>query len=247
MKIFLKIVGIILLVIALLITGVVIWQWENVRAVYMFVTSDAETISANIEEKRIEQEETLAVYEVTVQAPTAVQSNDLLDGKVTPEQVKQDLGITQELEKAESPAEEAPKQPPADDVPKPQEKPKDDAASVQKQVQELINRCVAELYACEVDLMAVLGGMKKKAIAEWNSLDRSTRTSADLRAIGMRGLNECYDMEVGVDKQVKAILDKYRAEMKALKADASILDTLWRQYCDKKANQKAYYLNKYAE
>lgn len=39
----------------------------------------------------------------------------------------------------------------------------------------------------------------------------------------------------------------YRTQLEALGADTMILDSLWKYYCDEKASQKAYYLNKYID
>lgn len=241
MKRWVKVILGILLVIVIAIAALVIWQWENVRAVYIMLTTDMETITQELETQRQEQQKNLQEeYSVTIQAPSALQSDALLDGTVSPEEIKEQLGISQELENIK--AEENKKKPIANESKKTEKKQEN---ATQQQVQGWVNQCVAELYACEVDLMAVLGGMKKKAIAQWNSLDHDTRTMDDLRAIGFAGLSECYNMEVGVDRQVKAILAKYRTKLKEVGADTAIFDTLWEQYCNKKANQKAYYLNKY--
>ena len=237
MKKFLKILLGVFLVIVIAVAAFVIWQWENVRAVYIMLTTDNETITQNLETQRLEQQKSLQEkYSVTIQAPSVAHSDALLDGTANPEEIKQELGISQELKNIDSNEQKAPSEADAS---------KKSENDTQKQVQAWVNQCVAELYACEVDLMAVLGGMKKKAIAQWNSLDHDTRTMDDLRAIGFAGLNECYDMEVRVDRQVKDILAKYRAKLKEVGADTSVFDTMWTQYCNKKANQKAYYLNKY--
>lgn len=65
--------------------------------------------------------------------------------------------------------------------------------------------------------------------------------------IGFDGLEKCYDLEVAIDEQVKGILDGYRIELEELNADTSVLDDLWKYYCEKKASEKAYYMDKYLE
>ncbi len=240
MKRWLKILIAILLVIVLVVAGLAIWQWDNIKAAYTAFTSDAETISQQMETKRQEQEQTMSEFNVTVQALDAAQTGDLLDGKVSAEEVKASLGITQEMideAKAETEIKEEKKMP---------SKPKSDAGkSVQQKANDLMNKCAAELYACEVDMMAQLGEMKQSALAKWFTIPPDDRTDDKLISIGLTGLEQCYDLEVKADKEVKQILARYRKQLESLGVKTTAIDDIWKYYCEKKANQKAYYLNKY--
>lgn len=245
MKRWLKILIGIVLVIVLIIAGLAIWQWDNIRAAYTAFTSDAETLTAQLEVQRQEQQETLSEFNVTIQALDAAQTGDLLDGKVSAEEVKASLGITQQMideAKAETSTDTGRK-----GGSKKPSKPatKDTGKSVQEQANDLMNKCAAELYACEVDLMAQLGEMKQSALAKWFTIPEQDRSDDKLISIGLTGLEQCYDLEVRADKEVKAILARYRTQMKSLGVSTTALDDIWKYYCEKKANQKAYYLNKY--
>ena len=123
---------------------------NNLAALYLFVTSDSQTIEENLGKKREEHQEALqeAAPSVTVTAPTTEQSNALLSGQVTPEEVKQELGISEQLA----------------------------SAGDETTAEEIINLCVTELYACKIDLMARLAVMKQAAVDEWNSLAPEERT-----------------------------------------------------------------------
>ena len=79
------------------------------------------------------------------------------------------------------------------------------------------------------------------------ALKPEERTAAKKQEIGFAGLDECYKLEVVVDNQVLAILDRYRPGVVELAGNDSVLTDLWRYYCDKKADQKAYYLDKYLD
>lgn len=213
-KILLGIVAVLLL--AVLAVGS--WQRNNVQAVYTFLTQDSEKIAENLEQQR--QEHQQAIQEkapITVAPPSTQQSDAILSGSVTAEQVKEELGITAQLEKVGN----------------------------EETEEELINSCVAELYACKVDIMTELAAMKKEALAQWNGLTDEERTDAKLREIGLAGLEDCYDLEVVVDAQVQEILARYRTRLTELGADTDILNTLWNYYCEEKASEKAYYLDKY--
>ena len=115
----------------------------------------------------------------------------------------------------------------------------------QPTVQSILDRCIQELYDCEIALMARLGTMKQEALDEWRALPESQRTKEKKLEIGYRGLDACYELEVEIDAQVQGILAKHRTELESIKADTAPLDTLWKYYCDEKESAKAYYLNKY--
>ena len=110
---------------------------------------------------------------------------------------------------------------------------------------DIIERCIQELYDCEIALMSRLGTMKQEALNEWRALPETQKTKAKKLEIGYRGLDACYNLEVGIDAQVQGILAKYRAELESIKADTAPMNTLWKHYCEEKASAKAYYLNKY--
>jgi len=235
------------------VAGVAVWQKENLKALYTYLTNDSQSISQNLEDKRQQQQEALNKdYNVTVQAPSTEQSDDLLEGKVDPEEVKESLGLKQETEKKPAHEEtpdksgqaEAPDraQQPEQPVQPPQVPEEKDP---QQEIEALVNQCVAELYACEVDLMAQLGVMKQAALDEWRALPEEQRTKEKKLEIGFAGLEKCYDLEVVIDDKVEGILEKYRVQIKELGGDTAVLDDLWKYYCEKKAAEKAYYMDKY--
>lgn len=291
-----KKIGICVIPVALtLAVGLTVWQSENLKLLYTVLTGDSKAISQKMEEAQHKQHKSLEdTYHVTVLPPSSAQSNALLDGKLSPAEVKDSLGISQvtqtlpeqhknssdspqqvQAQQPEQPKEEQSKTPdikppaepkaeqqktpeatppaeseealPETPEPLPPAEPELTEEERQNQIDALVNQCVAELYACEVDLMGVLGEMKKAAKAEWKALPKKERTREKKMEIGFAGLDKCYELEVQVDEQVTEILDRYRGPLEALNADMMVLDELWRYYCDKKASQKAYYLEKYLD
>lgn len=227
MKRWKKILLAVLAALALLLGGLCVWQWNNIQALYAFLTMDSEEIAGNLELKREEHHQAIreTVGELTVNAPTTAQSDAILSGRVTSEEVKQELGITEQLARTEAEEQDPTVQGPTEG--------------------DLINSCIAELYGCKIDVIAVLGGMKEAALAEWNGLPEEQRTEARLKEIGFEGLNRCYELEAVVDDQVREILGRYREKLRRIDGDPGILDTLWDYYEDEKAAEKAYYLDKY--
>lgn len=246
-----------------------IWQRENIRALYTVLTRDSETIARELEEQREQHRKDLEDQaQIDVAPPTSQQTDNVLSGSATPQEVKDELGISDLLEKgktagiipddASAPPGEGESQPegpgssePPADTPPPDED--GDTASTapapeepaELTADELVNICVAELYSCQVDIMDTLRVLKEEAYDEWHSLPKEERTGAKKREIGLAGLNKCYELEVKVDSEVMEILARYRPLLEKLGADTSILDMLWRQYIDEKSAEKAYYLDKY--
>ena len=244
MKRWKKILLVVLLVLTVTLGGLCIWQWGNTQALYAAATKDPDTLLQDMEHSRQELEESLKDHDVEVSAPTLQQNEALLNGEVTADEVKEQLGLTQGNQNTQQDNQESSASQGSTSSPQPSQsqQPGNSQAST---AQALVNACVAELYSCQIDLMSYLGQLKQDALAQWNSLSDDQRTSAKLREIGLAGLEKCYHLEVSADNQVKDILAHYRAELESIGADTSVLDTLWEYYCNEKASQKAYYINKY--
>ena len=92
-----KILLIILAVLAAGLIALYIWQGENIRAVFKALTTDPAVLASNLEALRNEHhkniEDSMNIT-LPVKPVSADQSNDLLNGKKTPEEVKQEMGIT---------------------------------------------------------------------------------------------------------------------------------------------------------
>ena len=237
MKKWVKIVLGVLVALIVIVAAVTVWQWENIRAVYIMLSTDGDGIAQGLEEKRTEQEAWLAEqYSVSLAAPSTEQSAALIKGEATADEVKASLGITEELEAEMEKAEEA--------ATKKEEKKKAENKTLSKaEIERYVNLCVGELYACEVDLMARLGEMKKGIEAEWAMT--SPKNGATKRETILRWLDKVYALESETDKKVKAIIAKYNGILKSYGADTSGVDKLWSYYTSKKADQKAYYMNLY--
>ena len=210
-----------LLALLLIAAGVFAWwQRDNLKALYRAKTTDAETILQESQAQIEARQKELEQYNVVIKAPTQEEKDELLSGG----------GVkTAEQDKADAAEQAVPEEMPAE----------------QPTAQSILDRCIQELYDCEIALMARLGTMKQEALDEWRALPASQRTSTKKLEIGRRGLTACYELEVEIDAQVQGILEKYRTELEDINADTAPLDTLWKYYCEEKASTKAYYLNKY--
>lgn len=212
------------LLLALLLLAAIVfawWQRDNLKALYQAKTMDAETILQESQAKIETHQKELEQYNVILKAPTQEEKDELLSGGGAK---------SAEQDKADTAKATVPEEIPAVEKPT---------------AQSILDRCIQELYDCEISLMSRLGTMKQEALDQWRALPGSQRTKTKKLEIGRRGLTACYDLEVEIDAQVQGILARYRTELESIDADTAPLDTLWKYYCEEKASTKAYYLNKY--
>lgn len=214
-KLWLIIPGILLLA----IIAAVIWQWNNISAAIHSATTDTATIEKELSDLQQQNQKYLEdTYHVTVRPPTQEQTDALLNGTVSPEEVKK------AYESASPPAAGSP-----------------------TDISAIIAKYTAKLYAYRVDLMAKLGVLKTEVMDTWHALPKSERTAARRTSLITEGVHKCYVLEEESDNNVKAILDELRQELKAIGADTSAADELWKQYAEEKSAEKSYYFSKYLD
>ncbi len=219
-----RILGIFAVVVVICAVSVTIWQWDAIQAVYIAVTKDPEAIGERMEEIKEKNELTLQGYNVDVAAPTFEQTEALLYGQITPEEVKESLQLDAVIDQPETKADE----------------------TVEDEATQLVNACTAELYMCQIDLMADLGELYAETQARWVSLGAG-RNSATKQQFIKQGLQKCYSLENSTDAAVQHILDQYRSKLTVINADDKVLDELWDIYVEEKNSQKAYYLSQYMD
>jgi uncharacterized protein YxeA len=220
MKLWKKILLIVLAVVVIAVAAGVIWQWKNVKALHAAVTGDSETLAQAMQTTTEEHQKQMESSGVVVSAPSQEQNEALINGTVSADEVKESLNLSAAAPEADESGEEV-------------------------TAQTLLNQCVAELYAYQIDLEEQLGQMKQAAIDQWNALPSEQRTNAKKQEIGMNGIHQCYTMEAETDAAVKELLADYRTRLEQIGGDTSQLDQLWTYYCEEKDALKAFYLNKY--
>lgn len=218
MKKWLKILICTLLVLILAVGGMYLWQKENINALIKVLTTDSETIAqelAQTREEHLRELEEAAHVTVHVTPVTQQQSEDLLDGKVTVQEVQDQMGFDP------------------------------GAAETVSTKEDILNQCIAELYAYKAEVMGTLGGIKQSILEQWRALPAAERTATKKAELGSAAIGQCYRYEATVDGRVQEILSVYRPKMIAIGEDPTPIDLLWKQYCDEKEAEKSYYMDKY--
>ena len=220
----------VVLVLAAIIAGLLIWQKQNVDTVFTAMTSTKEEIEEAWEAQQQTEQKFLEDYEITFTPPSTEQNEALMNGLTTAKKVKEELGL---IDPADDPA----AAPSAENSAEPAKEP--------STPQALVDKCVRELYILRIDLIARLGELRADAINTWEGFSEAERTRTQKANIILDGLRKCSDLEVEIDDKVLALLDEYRTRLSAMGADTAVMDELWQYYCEDKATTKAYYLNQY--
>lgn len=218
MKKWVKIFCIIVAVVIVVAAGLYLWQRENIHALVKVMTTNSEDIARELEETRaahLKELEEAAQVAIRVEPVTEQQSEELLDGKITVQEVQEQMGF--------DPA----------------------AAQTVSSKEDIINQCVAELYAYKAEVMGTLGGIKQEFVNQWNALPAAERTATKKAELGGGAIGRCYQYEATVDGRVQEILTVYRLKLTEIREDPAPIDMLWNQYCDEKEAEKSYYMDKY--
>ena len=234
----------VLLLLLAAIAAAVIWKWQTVRTVYAVLTTDEQTAVQELEAQSEKEQEILDRYEISVTPPTMEQRDKLLRGKLSAQELKEELGLVSGSEgtpeQTASPAAPgSPSQgaaaPAAPELP----------ADPQAQAAAIVEECVRSLYALEVDMIELLGSFRTDALNEWTGLSDSERTSTRKMQIIMDGLDRCEALEAQTDAEVRAMLDACRSELSSLGASTDVIDELWDSYTEEKLVTKTYFLSQY--
>lgn len=219
------------------------FEEQNITVNIPTVQDTMDVLDGNITAEELKEKLGLVVEDEDPVKETIPQEGDPENEGTIPEEIDEPAPAeptepTEPTEPAEpAPAEEEAEPPlPAQNL---------SAEEKKEKSEKLVNDCVTRLYSYEIDILDTLSGMKKAAIAEYNSLPKEERTEDALIDIGLAGLRKCYALEKETDAKIKAILADYKIELKALGTDTAVLDKLWDYYVAEKTQAKTYYMNKY--
>ena len=217
MKTWKKVTCLILAILLLAMAGLIFWQRDNVGAMILYLRTDSEDIAA--QKYQLDQDHKETLEEATGEA--------ILIDLPTTEQCEDLLNGTADPDQVK------------EDLGLTTETQEPDTLG------SIVNACAAELAGYKVDVMAKLGAAKAEVLAQWTALSPEERTPSKKAALVLDGLELCYAYEAEMDATVEACLDRYRAQLEAIGEDPSVMDVFWKQYCDEKQTEKAFYLDKY--
>lgn len=217
-RVLLLVAAVLLLAVFAFVAYILIWQWDNLQVLGAALTQPKETIVREMEQQHAEEASFMKEQEISVQIPTIEQDKGLMEGTVSPQELKEALGLrVSENAPSESTSE------------------------------AILEACVRQLYSYRVDLFAQLGELERRWKTAWYALPVEDQDKAHRNDFFLDALDECYDMEVDADNRVLSLLDDCRAKLSGIGADPKLADQLWDSYCDDKRAAKTYYLKEYID
>lgn len=268
----LKIFLIVLSVIAILITGVTIWQWNNIVAVYYFIKYSEEDLTRlNEENKRILNE---TIGELNIEAPRELSDEEieaLESGAITKEDaidislgiatLEEKLGLPTPEQNAEDNSEST--QSNTADTSRENAKNTDNGNSEvsisggnstsnkqmpqsqpQKETSKM-SELVAELYVLKSTYIARLDGLEAKGKSEYSQTPEGNRTTAWKNSMIAKYSGEISAWESECDAKVEGIISQIKEELKKTGGDTSVIKKIRTTYENEKQIKKAQYMNKY--
>ena len=231
MKKALLITGIVILSIALVVGSLVIWQWDNIKSVYLGLTETA----LEIETRRAENQEAL-VFELNEYMDTPVR-------EMTPEEKKQvengEKTVTEvyseiftELEKGtvENSRGEIPEKLPSGSV---------------SQKDAIIAKYMAQLYNLQSEYSARAESTISQGDRYYESI-KSHPQDATARAKTIAHFTPIVrSVEAECDGKVENVIANLEKELKTIGANTDIIGTIRTTYAKEKQLKLSYYSNKY--
>ncbi len=213
----LVVVGI--LVIALAWLGIT--QRNNLKALYLAMTTDAETLQLEKEKQDKKQEEILQQYGLTKPDVSQIEGGD---SETTPS------SVPESPEPGESPSSGE-----TGTSPQPSAKPDQSEEQMTAKLQEYIN----QLYRTEAAYRATLNGIVEGAKQEFLALPRDQRNKENKMKIVRSKLDVLLAQEDACDAEVEAILSGMQAVLKEYGQSNDLVNEVRSYYQESKVTWKA--------
>lgn len=208
---------IVLAVIVAVAAALVVWQWDNIKALRYAASTSDEELEQQMEENQREFDETAKEYGVpdislTDDEIAALEGGDEnLDGVV-------DRVMSGSDGESET---------------------NDSSGTQDAEVQRLIT----SLYVLRSSYSSRLNGLISEAKSEFMSLAPEKRTDTARRRIVAAKISEASSLESSCDAQVNSLVQSLRSRLSALGQDTSVADQIMSAYQQEKTLRKASYMS----
>ena len=248
-----KIICSALLVVILGITGLTVWQWNNISAALNAVRFSQE----ELEEKLAENDQTIKdaidkAPEVSIREVTEEERSALRDGTLTQEELVQSLVQKPESEPKPKPKPEQPSKPQTEPQPKleqkpepepePEPQPEPEAESKPSEFEQQVNALVAEVLVLREEFLIKLDNLQAAAIADYRAIPANRRDAKTLMSFASGYMSKGLDMEKQCDARIEAIVVELEEILRKNNGDLSLAQTVYDTYVQEKSLKKAWYM-----
>lgn len=245
MKKWIKVTLIVLASILAVVSLLVIWQWNNIKSIYIGLNSSSEEISRRRVENQIKMVEEIDEYlDTDVRELTAEEKEKVDSGEVSVEEVYKEIFEEKNKELAEERNKKSDKE---DTSSSSGEKTaSSDKKTVKKSKDEIVTYYVAELYALQSKYTARAESTIKEGARYYENLKKSGKDKATARAETITHYTSIVrNVESECDKNVETLIANLEKELEAIGAETDITGTIKGAYETEKQLKLSYYANKY--
>lgn len=202
---------------------IMLWQWNNVRAVAQSFQYSKEELASKIETSKIEELQALEKYGVTkVKGFSFEEEEALRKGTLTASEaalkLQEDLGQDQVMQQKKS-------------------------LSKEEEIEAIITKHMANMYAIKAHYIAALGNLEKEARAEFALLPKEEHNMSGAKKVLISKIGIAADLEASCNQEVQEVLANLENELNPLTEDLSIVEQVASAYEEEKVLKKAYYLS----
>lgn len=233
-----------LIIIAVFISTIVYWQYDNISALINGVNSSTEDLAQKMDENRANLKVEVERYiSEPIADITAEDEQKLLKGEVTVEEIADKYNLPLEYMKDSDTENNESNNTPVEknDFPDNSENKQTDT----KEIDKAISEGVSKMYALKAKYVNKLGELEREVIKEYSSLPKEQQNKDGKYKMLMDNLDYVAKLEKKCDNEVAKVLDDLESELKKLNGDTEIIKILRDAYKQEKEIKKSYYLSLY--
>lgn len=260
MKKSLKIVLSVIVILFVLITILMVWQWDNIKAIYMGIAYSDEKIETKIDSTKEKlgkelEKEGIVVDQKIIEGFSKEDEEKLAKGELTVDEAVEKLFGSEEKDDNENKqADNQTAQEQNDYSEQTQTKTENVSAESSNTAENnqqtennsnakgLIEAAVKEMYTLKATFVQKLAVIERSAkrmyIAEGMTKEKKLE-------IADRVMPQLIEAEKECDVKVEAVLSKLKTDLEAIGADISVVEYIREQYNNEKQLQKSKYISKY--
>lgn len=226
MKKILKTLLVIFLVFIIAVAGLLLWQWKNIESILIGVSQN----SKQIEQRRNENQESLVgnvndYMDTPAREMTEEEIRQIERGEATAAEVYQKI-FEEKNKEAENTASEQ-------SVPNKKDK------------DRIISQYISELYKLQNEYTAKAEATIAQGASYYESIKKHPQDAVARASTMTKFTPVVRNLERECDSKVEAVIKNMTADLTAIGADASIIESVRATYANEKQLKLSYYANKY--
>lgn len=223
MKKILKILLIIVLVFIIVIAGLLLWQWKNIESILMGISQNSE----QIEQMRNENQETLVgdvndYMDSPAREMTQEELEQIESGETTTAEVYQKIFEEKSIDTENSSKEQN-----------------------TKDKDRIISKYMSELYRLQNEYTAKAEATIAQGASYYESIKKHPQDATARASTITKFTSVVRNLEKECDSKVESVIKNMTADLNAIGADTSIIQSVRATYANEKRLKLSYYSNKY--